>query len=80
MGIDIVSLLSKCCAKWLANLHRRPTTSTRRERKPQNEHQTRADTDTTHSNGHRKAPKSANDYKLLLFGLFNSLILVESLC
>jgi hypothetical protein len=52
--------------KRLANFHRRPTTSTRRERKPQNEHQTRADTDATYSNGHRKAPKSNNDYKLLL--------------
>lgn len=29
-------------------------------------HTRRTDTDTRHSNGHRKAPKSNNDYKLLL--------------
>ena len=69
MGIDIVSgtMLQRRMKRHADFSCHRPTTSTRRERKSQNERDTRADTDTTHSNGHRKAPKSNNDYKLLLF-------------
>jgi hypothetical protein len=70
MGIDIVSsTIAQRSVKQLANsLADRPQAQdVSANRKSQTEHPTRADTDTTHSNGHRKAPKSNNDYKLLLF-------------